>query len=73
MDIGSSGAMSNHSQWKQTAVFWWRKFDVAMRSFVRGHSDLAMNHVAAYYKGYQRAANDVAALIETSGNFIHFL
>jgi hypothetical protein len=72
MDIGSSGALSNHRQWKQTVAFWWRKFDVAIRSFVRGHSDLAMSHVAAYYKGYQRAANDVAALIETSGKLIHF-
>jgi hypothetical protein len=67
MDIGSSGGVSNRRQWKQTVAFWWRKLDVAIRGFVRGHSDLAMSHVAAYYKGYQRAANDVAVLIETSG------
>ena len=67
MDIGSSSGIANPRQWKQTVAFWWRKLDVAIRGFVRGHSDLAMSHVAAYYKGYQRAANDVAALIETSG------
>ena len=63
MDIGSSGGTT----WKQTISFMWRKLDVAIRGFVRGHSDLAMSHVSAYYKGYQRAANDVAVLIESSG------
>ena len=63
MDIGSSGGTT----WKQTVAFWWRKLDVAIRGFVRGHSDLAMSHVSAYYKGYQKAANDVAVLIESSG------
>lgn len=71
MDIGSSGVMTNPRQWKQTVAFWWRKLDVSIRGFVRGHSDLAMSHVAAYYKGYQRAANDVAALIETSGKLLY--
>jgi len=37
------------------------------RGFVRNHSDLAMTHVAAYYKGYSRAARDVATVIEESG------
>lgn len=37
------------------------------RSFVRRYSDLAMTHVAGYYKNYQRAARDVAALIDESG------
>ena len=73
MDIGPSGGIANPRQWKQTVVFWWRKLDVAIRGFVRGHSDLAMSHVAAYYKGYQRAANDVAALIETSGKIHPFV
>lgn len=41
--------------------------DVSIRGFVRSHSDLAMSHVAAYFLSYQRAANDVAVLIETSG------
>ncbi len=39
----------------------------AILGFVRSHSDLAMSHVAAYFKSYQRAANDVIALIESSG------
>ena len=64
---GSTGLPTNARQWKQTLAYWWRRVDVAIRVFVRSHSDLAMSHVAAYYKTYQRAANDVAALIETSG------
>lgn len=67
MDIGAAGGVAERRQWKQTVAFWWTKFDIAIRGFVRGHSDLAMSHVAAYFKGYHRAANDVAALIETSG------
>ncbi|KAL7525169.1 hypothetical protein ACHAXR_000889, partial [Thalassiosira sp. AJA248-18] len=67
MDISSSGSSANPRQWKQTLAYWWRKMDVAIRGFVRSHSDLAMSHVAAYFKSYQRAANDVAVLIETSG------
>ncbi|KAL7522790.1 hypothetical protein ACHAWX_007494 [Stephanocyclus meneghinianus] len=70
MDIGAAGGVAERRQWKQTMAFWWRKFDIAIRGFVRGHSDLAMSHVAAYFKGYQRAANDVAALIETSGTIV---
>ena len=64
---GGGGLPINSRQWKQTLAYWWRRLDVAIRGFVRSHSDLAMSHVAAYYKTYQRAANDVAALIETSG------
>ena len=67
MDIGSPGRTSNPRQWKQNLAFWWKKIDVAIREFVRSHSDLAMSHVAAYDKGYQKAANDVAVLIEASG------
>ena len=37
------------------------------RAFVKGHSDWAMAHVAAYYKPYHRAARDVAALVDESG------
>ena len=37
------------------------------RGFVRQCSDLAMCHVATYHKGYHRAARDVAALVEESG------
>jgi len=69
MDIGDVvvGAGGRGVQWKQALVHWWRKMDVSIREFVRSHSDLAMSHVAAYFKSYQRAANDVAVLIETSG------
>ena len=69
MDISSDspGAMSSPRWWKQTTAYWWRRTDVAIRGFVRSHSDLAMSHVAAYFKSYQRAANDVIALIESSG------
>lgn len=64
---GGTGLPTNARQWKQTVAYWWRRLDVAIRGFVRSHSDLAMSHVAAYYKTYQRAANDVAGLIEASG------
>lgn len=37
------------------------------RGFVRRYSDLAMCHVALYYKSYQKAARDVAVLVEESG------
>ena len=43
------------------------KASIVARSFVRTHSDLAMCHVAAYYKSYQRAASDVMALVDASG------
>jgi hypothetical protein len=49
----------------------WKKIDNAIRNFVRSHSDIAMSHVAAYFKSYQRAANDVATLIEISGKRLH--
>ncbi|KAL7460307.1 hypothetical protein ACHAXS_000769, partial [Conticribra weissflogii] len=70
MDISvdaSSGSFSSPRQLRQKIAFYWRTLDVAIRGFVRSHSDLAMSHVAAYYKSYQRAANDVAELIEASG------
>jgi len=47
-------------QWKQIFALYWRRLDIAIRKFVRSHSDLALSHVAAYFKSYQRAANDVA-------------
>lgn len=43
------------------------KAGIFARSFVRTNSDLAMCHVAAYYKSYQRAASDVMALVDASG------
>jgi len=45
----------------------WGKLNQLARGFVRRYSDLAMSHVAAYYKNYHRAARDVAALVEQSG------
>lgn len=41
--------------------------DRMAREFVRNNSDMAMSHVAAYSKSYQRAAQDVAILIDESG------
>jgi hypothetical protein len=41
--------------------------NILAREFVRGHSDMAMSHVAAFQKSYQRAAQDVAILIDESG------
>jgi hypothetical protein len=40
------------------------------RKFVRNHSDLAMTHVAAFYKSYQKAARDVSTLIDESGTLL---
>lgn len=45
----------------------WNRVLLWARSFVRSHSDLAMSHVAAYYKPYPRAARDVARLVEEAG------
>lgn len=41
--------------------------NIVARAFVRSHSDLAMSHVAAYYKSYKRAAVDVSNLVEQAG------
>jgi hypothetical protein len=41
--------------------------NVMARLFVKRHSDLAMCHVAAYYKSYQKAATDVMMLVDASG------
>jgi hypothetical protein len=43
------------------------KLLVLAREFVRNHSDLAMTHVAGYYKAYVKAARDVATVVEQSG------
>jgi hypothetical protein len=48
----------------------WNRINMLARSFVRRHSDLAMSHVAAYYKSYQKAARDVATLIDESGKLV---
>lgn len=69
MEISTDNSVvtTNPHRWKHAMEDCWRKLDAAIRSFVRCHSDLAMSHVAMYYKSYQMAAHDVAALIETSG------
>jgi hypothetical protein len=48
------------------------KLILGARLFARHHSDLAMTHVAAYYKGYSRAARDVATIIDQSGAFVSY-
>jgi hypothetical protein len=66
MDIG--GTSPYHiSTISKIAVAMAQKADHTTRSFVRNHHDLAMSHVAAYYKSYRRAAQDVSALIDSSG------
>lgn len=45
----------------------WSRVDHVLRAFVSRFTDMAMTHVAAYYKNYQRAARDVTVLIEESG------
>ena len=73
MDISVNGSGGNQRQWRQMLALYWRRLDVAIRKFVRSHSDLALSHVAAYFKSYQRAATDVAVLIETSGSMCVFI
>jgi hypothetical protein len=69
MDIG--GTSPYHiSTVSKIAVAMAQKTDHTTRSFVRNHHDLAMSHVAAYYKSYRRAAQDVSALIDSSGTFL---
>jgi len=63
MEIGSSS--SNAASGMMDNI--WTKAIILARRVVRNHSDLAMTHVAAYYKGYVRAARDVATIIEESG------
>ena len=69
VDGGDADPSGARLRWQKMLVLWWRRADVAIRGFVRSHSDLSMSHVATYFKSYRRAANDVAVLIETSGVF----
>jgi len=64
-DDDTTNNNSNHilSVWNQTLM----KGNVMARDFVRNNSDMAMSHVAAFSKSYQRAAQDVAILIDESG------
>jgi hypothetical protein len=49
------------------------RINILARSFVRSHTDLAMCQVAAYYKSYQRAAQDVSILVDGSGKYLNVL
>jgi len=60
-DSDDNGSMSD-----RLLVKWQRAISLS-RAFVRNHNDLALCHVAAYYKSYTRAANDVMVLVNTSG------
>ena len=72
MSIGSSSATNNEEEGNENLT---RQYllvaNVWARSFVRCHSDMAMSHVAAFQKTYQRAALDVAGLIDESGTYIY--
>jgi hypothetical protein len=64
MSVGtSSGEDSVLNKYLLLANIW-------ARDFVRSHSDMAMSHVAAFQKSYQRAALDVATLIDESGTLL---
>ena len=65
MQIGQDGRVSVSLVLKLVT-----QANVFARSFVRSHSDLAMCHVAAYYKSYQKAASDVMMLVDASGTFV---
>ena len=64
--MGGSGGPGNGAAASLVRKLW-MQFSSLARNFVRGHSDLAMSHVAAYYKNYHRAAKDVASLVDKSG------
>lgn len=66
MDIGSSGNDSTTS-FRDRVLVYAQKCLVSSKCFVRNHNDFALCHVAAYYKSYSRAANDVMTLITASG------
>ena len=44
-----------------------QKIDSFLQEFSRNHSDHAMSHIAAYFKSYTRASNDVSSLMDASG------
>ena len=48
------------------------KARTSTRVFVRNHTDLAMCQVAAYYKSYKRAAQDVSILVDGSGKSMNY-
>lgn len=63
MSIGQTNEHSTLNIFLSRANLW-------AREFVRGHSDMAMSHVASFQKSYHRAAQDVAILIDQSGEFL---
>ncbi len=63
----SSNNANQNLNWSQKMTIYWQRFQVLSREFVRNHHDMGLCHVAAYYKSYTRAANDVMALIDASG------
>jgi hypothetical protein len=52
---------------------WSQRLKFVTRRFVRNRTDLALCHVAAYFKSYQKAANDVMALVDGSGKYKYSL
>lgn len=64
MSIGNSNENSLRDTYLSHTNLW-------AREFVRSHSDMAMSHVAAFQKSYQRASQDVAILIDESGEQAH--
>lgn len=69
MSIGNIGGVnaSRRDRLKERLAEMYTKLDAAARTFVRNNSELALCHVAAYFKSYRRAANDVMALLDASG------
>jgi hypothetical protein len=65
MQIGTSQRRRANSC--QCIRMLWNNLVRLVRGFIRNYSDLAMSHVAVYYKSYQRAARDVAVLIDEAG------
>lgn len=68
------GMPIGHAQDEDMSI--WSRYmlqaNLIARSFVRNNSDMAMSHVAAFSKSYQRAAQDVAILIDESGAYHYF-
>lgn len=65
MQIGQEGFDGTSLIWKILS-----RVSLISRNFVKNHTDLAMSQVAAYYKSYRRAAQDVNVLVEGSGKFL---
>jgi hypothetical protein len=64
------GADTNNGSLRDRFIAKWRWLIAASRAFVRNRNDLALCHVVAYYKGYNRAANDVMNVIDISGESV---